>query len=240
MLRVREIGLVSQRPPPEFCPMPQDPNLAFDETVLGMIERSPSGSLPSTPTYQDALKRLYAAHKVYASADHKGGHVTARSLAAAPSFFAANLDAFRAGGIDADALESNNAIFDRYLASLPAGLRTAAASHRLHVAGKPAHHRAKHRDDGAVVVARDPIHTLFLVPGVGRNPGLPGNYLYGSVLQLSAAADAKWAVHLHDSDDGAAFFDGVTITEAFEKLDEVVVSAPFTMDELVALGFRLN
>lgn len=220
--------------------MPIDPHAAFDETVLDMIEHSPIGALPSTPTYQDALKRLYAAHKVYASADHKNGHVTARLLARLPAFQASNLPAFAAGQIGAEALEANAAIFDRYVASLPAALRERAAGHRLHVAGKPAHHRAKHRDDGAVVVARDPVHTLFLVPGTGRNPGLPGNYLFGSVLQLTAAADSPWGVHVHDSDDGAAFFDGVSMAEAFGKLEEVVASAPFTMTELEALGFRLN
>ncbi len=220
--------------------MPHDPHSQFDETVLEMIEHSPIGAVPSTPTYQDALKRLYAAHKIYASADHKNGHVTARSLASAPAFRANNLEAFVAGKIPADALEANGSIFDRYVAALPAGRREKAASHRLHVAGKPAHHRAKHGADGAAHVVHDPLHSLFLVPGAGRNPGLAGNYLYGSVLQLTAAADSAWAVHLHDSDDGAAFCEAATMAEAFGKLEELIASAPFTMVELEALGFRLN
>ena len=220
--------------------MPLDPHSSFDQSVLDMIDHSPVGALPSTPTYQDALKRLYAAHKVYASADYKNGHVTARSLAQSPSFRANNLDALLAGTIAPEALEANGSIFDRYVQSLPLALRDKAASHRLHVAGKPAHHRAKHASDGALHLVHDPVHSLFLVPGTGPHHGLPGNYLYGSVLQLTAAADSGWAVHLHDGDDGAAFFEAPSMGEAFAKLVELIESAPFTMAELDALGFRLN
>ena len=77
--------------------MSQDPNAEFDHTVLDKIDFSPIGAVPVTPAYQDALKRLYAAQQVYASADHKGGHVSARSLAALPSFHANNLTDFMAG-----------------------------------------------------------------------------------------------------------------------------------------------
>jgi hypothetical protein len=215
--------------------MPQNPHAQFDESVLEMIEHSPIGAVPITPSYQDALGRLYASHQIYADADHNGGHVTARSLARRPSFQAANLGALAAGTIAPEALESNALIFDRYVASLPADRRTAAESRRLLVAGRPAHHR-KHGG----VVAHDPVHTLFLVPGAGPNVGLAGNYLYGSVLQLSLdPAVTGWAIHLHDSDDGAAHFDAPSMAEALAKLEELVASAPFHMSEIVALGFRL-
>src|SRR5689334_2204414 len=67
-----------------------DPHHAFDQTVLDQIEHSAVGAVPMTPSYQDALKRLYASHQVYASADHRDGHVTARSLVGLPSFYAEN------------------------------------------------------------------------------------------------------------------------------------------------------
>ena len=215
--------------------MSQDPHAQFDEAVLDMIDRSPIGAVPLTPAYQDSLVRLYAARKIYTSADHKDGHVTARSLAGLPSFQAENIDALAAGRIAPEALESNAHIFNRYVQSLPEGRRKKAETYRLIVAGRPAHHR-KH---GAAEAIHDPVHTLFLVPGTGPHHGLPGNYLYGSVLQLTAAADAPWAIHLHDSDDGVAVLDAATMSEALAKLTEVVESAPFAMDEIEALGFRL-
>ncbi|MGA2693497.1 MAG: hypothetical protein ABSF76_14130, partial [Opitutaceae bacterium] len=61
--------------------MPLDPHAQFDQSVMEMIERSPIGAVPHTTSYVESLTRLYAAHQVYPSADHKGGHVTARSLA---------------------------------------------------------------------------------------------------------------------------------------------------------------
>ncbi|MBS0632521.1 MAG: hypothetical protein JSS11_11445 [Verrucomicrobia bacterium] len=217
--------------------MSADPNAAFDHTVLDLIDHSPTGAVPATPAYQDALKRLYASHQAYASADHKNGHVTVRSLAAAPSFLAANLADFMAGQIDADALEPNNAIYDRYVQSLPAALRARAESFRIPVAGKVAHHRAKH---GAAVV-HDPLHTLFLVPGAGPNPGLPGNYLHGSVFHVGPSLEAgAWAVHVHDSDDGAALFETPALADALATMQDVIASAPFHLEELGALGFRRN
>ena len=219
----------------KFARMSNDPHAQFDEAVLDMIERSPTGAVPSTPAYQDSLVRLYAAHKVYSSADHKDGHVTVRSLAGSPSFHAKNLDALASASIAPEALESNDLIFDRYVQSLPDARRKKAETYRLVVAGRPAHHR-KH---GAAEAIQDPIHTLFLVPGTGPHHGLPGNYLYGSVLQLNAGANSPWAIHLHDSDDGVAVFDAATMNEALDKLTEVFESAPFAMDEITALGFRL-
>jgi hypothetical protein len=219
--------------------MSQDPNAAFDHSVLDMIEHSPIGAVPVTPAYQDALKRLYASHQVYSHADHKGGHVTARSLARAPAFHAHNLAALAAGQIAPEALEPNTGIFDRYVQSLPTALRPRAESLRALVAGRPAHHRAK-LIGNVKHVAHDPIHTLFLVPGAGPHPGIPGNYLYGSVLQVSTDATSPWMIQLHDSDDGGAKFEAPSLSEAFAKLQELLESAPFTMNELEALDFRLT
>jgi hypothetical protein len=231
-----EMSLVLVRAVVTKVPMPQDPNAQFDQTVLDMIEHSPIGAVPVTPAYQDALKRLYASHQAYPDADHKDGHVTARSLARLPLFHAANLAEVTAGQVAPEALESNNSIFDRYVRSLPEARRAKAESHRLTVAGKVAHHRAKQ----GVVTVHDPVHTLFLVPGTGPHPGLPGNYLYGSAFQVTADAASPWAVHLHDSDDGAAHYDAPDMAGALAKLQEVLESAPFNMNELEALGFRLN
>jgi hypothetical protein len=217
--------------------MSSDPHAQFDHTVLEMIEHNPHGAVPHTPAYVDALARLYATHQAYANADHKGGHVTARSLARQPVIHASNLAAFIAGEIGSDALESYGSIFDRYVQSLPAEHRAQAESHRLAVAGKPAHHRAK---QGAAAV-HDPMHTLFFVPGAGPHPGLPGNYLHGSVFHIGAdEATGSWAVHLHDSDDGAALIEVPTLAAALEKMQEVLASAPFHLSELEALGFRRN
>jgi hypothetical protein len=210
--------------------MPHDPHAEFDHALLDMIEHSPIGAVPRTLTHQDSLKRLLATQQVYASADHKDGFVTARSLATTPLFYAENLDALIAGLITTDELEKNARIFDRYVQSLPETYRARAESKRLMVAGKPVHHRSKH--DGATI--HDPAHTLFLVPGAGTHPGLPGNYLYGFVHEMSASA---WTVHLHDSDDGAAKFDAPNLAEALAKLQEVIASTPFHLSELEALGF---
>jgi hypothetical protein len=218
--------------------MPHDPNAQFDQTVLDMIEHSPMGAVPSTPTYQDSLIRLYAAHQVYADADHKDGHVTARSLARLPSFHAGNLEEFAAGQ---SAPESNASIFDRYLRSLPAERQGKAEGFRLKVVGRPVHHRAKHVGAEKAPVAHDFTHTVFLVPGAGPHPGLPGNYLHGSVVQVGAeGTPGSWAMHLHDRDDGAALFEAPTMQAALAKLQEVLESAPFNMNELGALGFRFT
>jgi hypothetical protein len=216
--------------------MPLDAQAQFEQTVLDLIDHSPVGAVPYTPAYQDALKHLYASHQVYASADHKGGHVTARSLATAPVYHAANLAEVAAGRVAPEALELNAAIFDRYVAALPVARRAAAEGHRLTVAGRVAHHRAKH----GVVTAHDPIHTLFLVPGTGPHPGLPGNYLYGSAFQLHATADSAWLVQLHDAEDGAVIADAPTLADALAKVEELLASAPFNMNELSELGFRFT
>jgi hypothetical protein len=216
--------------------MPHAPHAEFDHSVLDMIEYSPVGAVPHTPTHQDALERLQATHQIYPDADHANGFVTVRSLSTRPSIQAANLEAWGAGAIDATALESNASIFDRYIAALPVALRAKAETHRHVVAGRPVHHR-KH--GGAIL--HDPVHTLFLVPGAGPHPGIPGNYLHGSLLQLGADPTKDgWAVHLHDRDDGAAMCDLPTLADALAKLQEVIASAPFHLNELGALGFRSN
>jgi hypothetical protein len=216
--------------------MSQDPNAEFDHAVLDKIDQSPIGAVPTTPAYQDALRRLYAAQQVYASADHKGGHVTARSLTQLPSFHANNLEAFIAGEISDDALETNASIYDRYVHSLPLDHRARAEKLRLVVTGKAVHHRAK----AGHAVVHDPMHTLFLVPGAGPHPGLPGNYLHGSVFHVGDEVTGSWVVHVHDSDDGATVFSTPKLPEALAKLQEVLSSAPFHLNELEALGFKIT
>lgn len=215
--------------------MSQDPYAQFDQAVLDMIEHSPVGAVPLTPAYQDAIRRLYASHQAYPDADHKDGHVTARSLIKLPLFYATNLEALLAGQISTEELEPNAKIFDRYVQSLPVALRTKAEGKRLTVAGKVARHRSHH---GVASTVHDPVHTLFLVPGTGPHPGLPGNYLYGSAFQLSADASSAWAVHLHDGEDGAVIYDSPNIGDALAKMQEVLASAPFNLNELTALGFK--
>lgn len=219
--------------------MPHDPHAQIDQTVLEMIERSPVGAVPHTPTYQDALKRLIASHQVYASADHKGGMVSVRSLASLPAFHATNLEAFAAGKTEAAALEADGSIFSRYVQSLPAALHDRAEAARTLVVGRRAHHRAKQGGE----IHHEPVHTLLLVPGAGANPGLPGNYLYGSLVETPAPAGGAagaggWAVHLHDSLDGASVCETASLAEALEKVNDVLASAPFLLSELDALGFR--
>jgi len=215
--------------------MPQDPQALFDQTVLQMIEQSPIGSVPQTPSYQDALSRLYASHQVYVHADHKGGHVSARSLAHVPSFHAANLAELAAGRIAPEALEPNDPIFDRYVLSLPAALRPRAEGFRTKAAGRPVHHRAKHFGSEKLPVPHDAVHSLFLVPGAGPHPGLPGNYLYGTFLQGAT----NWSIQVHDSDDGAAVLHGLSLPAAAEKVMDLLSSAPFTLAELKDLGLHI-
>ena len=216
--------------------MSTDPNAEFDHAVLDKIDHSPSGAVPTTPAYQDSLRRLYAAQQVYASADHKGGHVTARSLATLPFFHAHNLDDFIAGKITDDALETNASIYDRYVQSLPLDQRGRAEKLRVMVIGKAIHHRAKH----GVAVVHDPLHTLFLVPGAGPHPGLPGNYLHGAVFHVGDEATGSGVVQVHDADDGASVFRAPKLPETLAKLQEVLACAPFHLNELEALGFQLT
>ncbi len=219
--------------------MPQDPHAQFDQSVMEMIEHSPIGAVPHTTSYVESLNRLYAAHQVYPSADHKGGHVTARSLSGSPYYGASNLEALAAGRIEPEALEANSAVYDRYVAHLPAGDRAKAEVHRLKATGKPAHHR-KHQGPGVAPAHHDPVHSLFLLPGTGLHHGLPGNYLYGSIFESGAGGSGPWAIHLHDCDDGACFFEAPDLATAMAKLGELRDSAPFHMRELEAFGFTLK
>ena len=217
--------------------MSQDPQADFDHSVLDKIELSPVGAVASTPSYQDALRRLYAAQQVYGHADHKDGHVTARSLATLPIFHAANLAEFIAGKITEEQLEPNASIYDLYVKSLPVDLHERAEACRIMVIGKPAHHRAKH---GAEVV-HDPMHMLFLVPGAGPHPGIPGNYLNGALFHIGAdEATGKWVINVHDRDDGAAEFKVTQRANALAMLEDVLASAPFHLSELEALGFEMK
>ncbi|ACB76299.1 hypothetical protein [Opitutus terrae] len=216
--------------------MPHDFS-GFIHSVLEQIELSPTGELPLTPAYQDALKQLYASRQVFAHADHKGGHVTARSLARLPVFCANNLAAFVAGEIAAEALESNASIFDRYVQSLPAAIRSVAESRRVLAIGKPIHHRPKH--DGVIV--HDPLHTVFLVPGAGPHPGLPGNYLYGAVYHAGVdESTGAWRVEVRDSDRGLAAANVPAKADAMTMLQDVLASAPFHLEELEAFGLTIT
>jgi hypothetical protein len=221
--------------------MANDSIAQFDQTVLDMIEHSPTGMAPHTPAYVDALGRLQGSHQIYASADHKGGHVTARSLAQHPVFHANNLESLLKGAVDIAELEPNPGIFDRYVQSLPAAHRAAAEGYRLKAAGRPVHHRVRHHETAPASAGHDWVHSLFLVPGGGPHPGLPGNYLYGSLFEFGTdASSTAWAVQLHDSDDGVAVSDGTTLAEALARFQDVIASAPFHLSELEALGFQLK
>lgn len=217
--------------------MPHDARNQFEQHVLEMIEQSPTGAVPHTPAHQEALAHLIATHKVYASADFPDGYATVHALAALSEFHAENLFAVLTGAAEDSALESDDAVFDRYVASLPTALHEVAERYRKLAVGRRLLHRSKH--DGVMV--HDPLHSLFLVPGAGPNPGLPGNYLHGSIFQDHADDPAgTWSIHLHDRIDGAAMCDGLSRAAATEKLEEVLASAPFLLSELEALDFRLN
>jgi hypothetical protein len=217
--------------------MSHDPHAQVDQTVLDKIELSPVGALPHTPTYQDSLRRLYAAHQVYASADFKDGHVTVRSLSKKPVFLANNLESLVEGKIEFSALETNNSVFSRYVKSLPVALQDKAEALRSKVIGRAIQHR-KHHGAGEGPGIHDPVNILFLVPGTGPHPGLPGNYLLGSVIEVMDQETAStWKLELHDNEDAVSVLAMTTLPEALKALQEVISSAPFQMSELEALGF---
>ncbi len=208
----------------------------FEHTVLDKIEQSPTGAVPHTPAYQDALAHLRATHQVYPSADYKAGYVTVRSLAARPIFYAQNMEACVDGKVGVEGLEADASIFSRYVASLPAELQAKAEACRALVVARKTMHRA---NKGGAVLVHDPLHTLFLVPGGGPKPGLPGNYLYGSMLEgADAATGGGWSLLIHDHEDGAALCEVASQAEALAKLQDVLASAPFQLEELASLGFR--
>lgn len=216
--------------------MSNTPFADFDAGVLDMIERSATGVLPHTPTYTDALNRLLHSQQVYPHADLRDGYVTARSLATKPLFHAHNLQELCAGKITPEQLEPNHEIFGRYLQSLNPGQRAKAESYRATLGTRPVHHRPK-------VMAqnhRDPLHTLILIPGCGPQPGLPGNYLHGS---LSEHHDEKhplpWCLQVGDSGNDVAVMDFAEFSAALTQLQDLLSSAPFYLTELEALGFRM-
>jgi hypothetical protein len=49
----------------------------------------------------------------------------------------------------------------------------------------------------------------------------------------------SWSVQVHDCDDGAAVFSAASLQGALAKLQEVLDSAPFNMNELGGLDFRI-
>jgi hypothetical protein len=212
--------------------MSHDPFAQIDQNVLDLIEHSPEGAVPHTPTYQDALARLKAAHQVYGSADHRDGYVTVRSLAKLPVFFADNLEGYLGGTVTETDLESDGSIFDRYVQSRPSERQREAEGFRQLVVAKKTQHRSKHGE-----VAHDPVHSLIMLPGSGPNPGLPGDYLVGSVAE---EVGGGWLLQMHDRIDGAASRHVQTQAEALEALQDLVASAPFLLSELESLGFTLN
>lgn len=219
--------------------MTLDPQAQFDEHVLDIIEQSPVGAAPRTPAHQDAIRRLQEAHQIYLSADFADGYATVRSLAPRPFFWAENLEEVLAGKKPVAELESDESIFERYVTSLPEALRPAAEASREHVIERRQMHRT-HKGEEDV---HDPLHTLLMMTGMGLNPGMPGNYLFGSLMQLEGTDEdlsGRWKIHLHDRDDGAAYCEVASVASAFEKCEEVMASAPFHMSELQDLDFELN
>jgi hypothetical protein len=215
--------------------MPQSAITPFDQTVLDLIDRSPTGSVPRTPTYDESLTRLLAAQQVFHNTDFKDAFVTARALARCPIFVATGLLELATHPEDHTRLESNASVFDRYVASLPEPQRARAETFRLSTAGRPVHHRPK---VGGPLV-RDPLHSIFLVPGVGPQPGLPGNYLRGTIAELPATeGPARYRIQVLDADTDAAVCELPDLAEALGRLRDLIDSAPFHLSELEALGFE--
>jgi hypothetical protein len=215
--------------------MPHAPLTPFDHTLLDLIEHSPTGSVPRTPTHGESLTRLLATLQVFHSSDYKDGFVTARSLARQPLFLAAGLLELAAHPGDLSQLEANAAVFDRYVGSLAPAQRTRAEGFRLAAAGRPVHHRPKAGGE----LVHDPLHSIFLVPGVGPQPGLPGNYLRGSLDEVPAASgQPRYRIQVMDADTDAAVCELPTLAEAIARLRDLTESAPFHLSELEALGFE--
>ncbi len=85
------------------------------------------------------------------------------------------------------------------------------------------------------------MNSLFLVPGTGPHPGLPGNYLQGALLEIMhPGAASTWKLELHDGETGVSSLAAPTMPEALTAMQDVISSAPFNLRELDALGFKLN
>ena len=78
------------------------------------------------------------------------------------------------------------------------------------------------------------------MPGTGPQPGLPGNYLYGSALQTGSDPAGAWAIHVHDLEAGATVREFSSRGEALASLQDLLTSAPFQLAELATLGFRVT
>lgn len=218
--------------------MPHNPHEEIDHAVLDMIDRSAVGAVPRTPTYDEAISRLLASRQIYHSSDHRNGYVTARSLATLPVFLPSGLEALSTAGPEASAsVEASSGVYDRYASSLPAAAKARALELRATIVGKAVHHRPK---AGGAAHARDPLHALFLVPGAGPQPGLPGNYLRGTLDELPAASGATWRIQIMDTDTDASVWSTSDLGEAVARVAEVAACAPFHLDELAALGFELR
>ncbi len=213
--------------------MPTSSNSPFDQSVLDLIEHNAGGSVPHTPTYDDALARLRSTQQIYANADHKGGHVTARSLAGRAPFYATNLPGTATSLEQVPTLETNASIFARYLASLSPAQRVQAEKFRLAVTGRPVHHR--HKGEGPQI--HDPLSTIFLLPGGGPQPGLPGNYLHGF---LSEGQGDAWCIQVLDSDTDLAVAEEHSLAKILERFQDLLACAPFHLTELESLGFTLR
>ena len=96
------------------------------------------------------------------------------------------------------------------------------------------------RDHGALGRARGTARELDLRHIVGPHPGLPGNYLYGSLYQAGADAKGAWGIYLHDAEDGLARCELPDQAAALERFREVIASAPFQLAELDTLGFHIE
>ncbi len=229
------MGLASGPPVPNLPSRMPHALTPFDHVVLDLIDHSPTGSVPRTPTHDESITRLLAAQQVYHSADFKDGFVTTRHLSSQPHFVATGLAELAAHPDDPSQLETNGAVFDRYVASLPEAQRVRAETFRLTTAGRPIHHRPK---AGGVLV-HDPIHSIFLVPGTGPKTGLPGNYLRGSLDELPAVdGQPRFRIQVLDSDTDAAVCELPTLAAAMERLHDLIESAPFHLSELEAFGFE--
>jgi len=199
-----------------------------------MIEHSPSGraehsivpGFPETPLcLAQGLRRR----------GPQGRHVTARSLAARQNFHAANLDALIAGTIGPEALETNFSIFDRYVGSLPLDRRARAEGFRTKVPAGPSCTGPNMRQREASHRPRSHAHPFPRSrdrPASGASRQLPVWLRDGGG---AGSAPASWAIQIHDNDDGAAVFNAPGMEAALSKLQEVLDSAPFNMNELGAL-----
>ena len=75
---------------------------------------------------------------------------------------------------------------------------------------------------------------LRLLAGTGSHGGLPGGYLWASILQRRSGI----VVIVNDCDDGMIVKACTDLDEAQRALDDLTTLTPFAMHELAALGYR--